>query len=123
MSLKEEIKKAIGAHGMWKARLSAAIDSGSSDAKPETVSVDNLCDFGKWLYGDSIDNAVKKSDHYQKCRDLHAIFHREAGNVLRLALQGQKEKAQQAMSYNGSFGSASAELTRAMINWERSLSG
>jgi hypothetical protein len=28
ISLKEEITKAIGAHGLWKARLKTAIDTG-----------------------------------------------------------------------------------------------
>ena len=32
-----EIEKAIGAHGMWKGRLAAAIDARRSDVAPEQV--------------------------------------------------------------------------------------
>jgi len=43
MSTQDQIKKAIGAHGLWKTRLAAAIDVGKSEFTVDTVRKDNAC--------------------------------------------------------------------------------
>ena len=43
MSFKEEITKAIGAHGMWKAHLRSAIETGKTDASITDVEGQRLC--------------------------------------------------------------------------------
>ena len=60
MSIKEEINKAIGAHGMWKFRLDQAVEKGTSEFTVDNVRKDNLCDFGRWLYGPTVPAAMKK---------------------------------------------------------------
>ena len=112
-----EINKAIGAHGMWKTRLTTAIDNGNSDVTPEQTEVDNQCAFGKWLH--SLPPSEHNSEHYRKVQTLHAAFHKEAAKVLRLALNGKKPEAKQAMAGGGSFATASANLTSAMMAWQK----
>ena len=120
MNLKEQIDKAIGAHGMWKARLKMAIDSGKSEFNPAIVKTDNNCDFGKWLYND-ISPELKKSPIYDTVIKIHAEFHAEAGQVLQLALSGQKEEAEKGMGTGSKFSEISASLTRTMMEWKKGL--
>jgi hypothetical protein len=109
MAIREEIAKAIGAHGLWKVRLRDAIAAGVSEMTPAQIEADNLCVFGEWLHG-TVDS-------------LHAAFHREAARVLRLALTGSRIEASQALEIGGTFAIASAALTRAMINWRKAVEG
>ncbi|MFN3361990.1 MAG: CZB domain-containing protein [Pseudanabaenaceae cyanobacterium] len=52
--MKEQIFTALIAHTAWKERLHKAIDSGIVDLPPSVIELDNVCVFGKWLYGDDI---------------------------------------------------------------------
>lgn len=121
MSLQEEIKKAIGAHGLWKARLVAAIETGKSEFVPEKVCTDNQCDFGKWLYGVTITSADKTGSHYESVRKLHAEFHKIAAKILELALAGKKDEAKKMMDPGSEFASLSSKLTVAMTQWAGSV--
>ena len=112
----QDIETAIGAHAMWKRRLGIAIEAGKSEFVPERVEPDHLCDFGKWLYGRS--EFDRTSDHWCKVQQLHAVFHREAAQVLRLATQQQKVEAEKRMADGGSFKKASTDLTLAMMEWK-----
>ena len=115
MSLAEEIKKAIGAHGMWKMRLQSAIDTAKSEFTAENVCRDNQCDFGRWLYRAEIPAAEKSGPHYEKVRCLHAEFHKKAAEVLKVAVTGKKEEAKNLMATNSPFAVVSGQLTFAMI--------
>jgi len=117
MSTQDQIKKAIGAHGLWKTRLAAAIDVGKSEFTVDTVRKDNACDFGRWLYGSELPPAAKNLAEYETCRRLHAEFHQCAAEVLNLAVGGKKSEAQKAMGATGKFASTSASLTTAMMKW------
>ncbi len=117
MSAKDEIKKAMGVHGMWKARLSTAIDFGKSEFSVDAVQRDNACDFGRWLHGASIPEAAKRMAEYETCRRLHADFHRAAADVLKLAIAGQKAQAQNALASSSKFAAVSADLTTNMMKW------
>jgi len=116
MALKDEITKAVGAHGLWKNRLIQAIDSGTSEFDPAAVGKDNQCEFGKWLYGDG---AHFKGASYDKVRKLHADFHTEAANVLRLATAGHRPEAHKALERESTFTKTSAALTSAMMTWAK----
>ncbi|MEK9142033.1 MAG: CZB domain-containing protein [Nitrospirota bacterium] len=118
---KEEINKAIGAHGMWKTRLTHAIETGKMDATVDTVRMDNQCAFGKWLYGASLDAKDKRASHYEEVRSLHAKFHQVASQVVELALAGKKQQALQLMSLEGGYTEVSSKLTAAMSAWVKSL--
>ena len=115
----EEINKAVGAHGIWKNRLKSAIDTGQSDVTPEVAAADNKCAFGKWLYG--LPEGMQNSPRCQNVKDLHACFHREAANVLELALNGEKEKATDSLADGSAFSDTSTQLTEAMMEWKQEI--
>ena len=120
MSLKEEITKAIGAHGMWKARLKSAIDTGKTDASVADVGKDNVRAFGQWLYGSTVDATTKSSGEFKEVQKLHAEFHKVAAQVLQLALQGKKAEADKMMAQGSAFTDVSGRLTSAMMRWQKS---
>jgi hypothetical protein len=120
MTLHEQIDQAIGAHGMWKARLRVAVESGKSEFDPAVVKTDNKCDFGKWLHV-TIAPGHKSSSHYAAIKQLHAEFHLEAGRILQLAVSGQKEAAKKDLEGAGKFSTISASLTKQMMEWKKEI--
>ena len=119
MSLKDEITAAIGAHGLWKAKLRDAIQAGKSEAVPQVVCLDNKCKFGQWLHGTSIPGSAKASANYKECVELHAKFHVSAAHVLEFALAGRKRDAEAAISDGSEFTTLTHKLTDAMMRWQK----
>jgi methyl-accepting chemotaxis protein len=119
---KEQVEKAIRAHGMWKTRLQQAIETGKMEVAVSDVSVDNVCAFGKWFYGPSIPETVKHSPQYLQIKEMHAEFHKTAGKVADLALKNHKREAEQLMATNGEFSKISFKLTSALLSWKNSFS-
>lgn len=117
MGLKNEIKKAVGDHGMWKNTLKDAVDTGKIEIPIPAIKADNQCSFGKWLYGPTITEKEKNSSHYQEVRELHAAFHDKASQVAQLAVSNQKTRALKMLEVNGEFTTASAALTSSMLAW------
>ncbi len=119
MVSKEAIDEALAAHGQWKKRLQDAVSTGQSDFDPNTVRKDNACQFGKWLYG--LPLADTKSDDYATIKTLHAEFHAIAGEILALALAGQKQEAQKKLEFGGEYGNTSGKLALALQAWKAAL--
>lgn len=115
----DEIQKAIRAHGAWKLRLKTAIGTGSSDASPDAVGCDNLCDFGKWLYDDTMPAVVLDGMPYKVVKRLHAEFHQTAATVLKEALDGNTTKSKELL--DGVFTEQSDKLVRALSKWKGEL--
>ncbi|MBK8240763.1 MAG: CZB domain-containing protein [Deltaproteobacteria bacterium] len=116
--VKDHITKAVGAHGLWKARLREAIGKGTFDTKPEIVERCDACEFGKWLEGLAGD-AASKNEHYPKVHALHADFHKSAAAVVRLVLRGDKAGA--VTSLDGAYADISGALTGAMMRWRAAV--
>jgi methyl-accepting chemotaxis protein len=114
---KFEIQLAIGAHGLWKQRLTSAIATGRSEFTPDKIRSDALCDFGKWLH--SLPESERASEHWNKVHSLHERFHQESAAVLKAALAGRKEEASAAMARGSAFTLISMRLTAAMMEWMR----
>jgi hypothetical protein len=121
MSLHDEIRKAIGVHGVWKSRLMTAIEAGKSEFVPDKVCKDNLCDFGQWLHGTSLPPEVKKMPEFETCRRLHADFHLAAAEVLRLAISGKKPQALAAIGPATKYANVSSDLTRTLSKWAKQV--
>lgn len=121
-NLLEAIKKATGAHGAWKLKLTNAINGGKSEHNVTDVARDNLCEFGKWLYGDDIPENVSKTNEYEEIRKLHAEFHKTASHVLDLALKGKKEEAKAFMEQGGKYHNISSELISKLTSWKTKIS-
>ena len=117
MGLEDEIKNAIGDHGIWKKKLKSAVDTGKIDVTISAIKSDNSCNFGKWLHGPATAENQKDSGHYQKVHDLHAAFHEKAAKVAQLAIEGNKVAAMKMLDVNGEYVEVSATLTAAMIAW------
>jgi methyl-accepting chemotaxis protein len=117
MNLGDQIQGTMGAHGLWKTRLSVAIESGASEFSVAVVKQDGQCAFGKWLRGDGVGAQMKQSPEYVMCADLHRRFHLVTADVLSLALQGRKADALNAIETNSEFARASAALTLHLMKW------
>lgn len=112
----EQIDKAIGAHGAWKVKLRQNID-GTLSLNPAEVSVDNRCDFGKWLY--SLTGGQTFGPHYKEVLTMHAAFHKAAADVVMKVQKGDKAGAEASIGLNGDYASASSKLTAKMMEWKR----
>ena len=119
MIKKEEIDAALNAHAQWKQRLIDAIATGKSEFKPDVVKADNTCQFGKWLYG--LTKADTQSEDYSTIKELHAHFHKVAGEILQSALSGKKEEALKRIDYGGDYGTASGKLVLALQRWKSKI--
>ena len=117
--MKNEIKNAIGAHGLWKSRLQTMIDSGKTDIPVDTIKVDNQCAFGKWLYASVGKIGAEHTDCYNRVLELHAKFHEIAGRVAQHAVSGRLDDAKHLLE--GEYQLASAKLTKEMMGWQQSL--
>lgn len=113
------IDKALLAHKEWKNRLEHAITTGNSDFEPKIVVKDNICEFGKWLYSLSADE--KSNENFNIVKNLHAEFHKIAGDILQQAISGNKDEARARFSFGGTYGVASAKLNTALYNWKMTL--
>jgi hypothetical protein len=114
MNLENNIHNAIFAHGKWKARLQQAINDGKSDIDVPTAEKKDACEFGKWLYQDT---EVKKLPHYDDVESLHAEFHLHAAKILKLALDGEKGRAEKGMEFGSNYATSSTQLMNKLGQW------
>jgi methyl-accepting chemotaxis protein len=114
-----QLRAALSAHGSWKDKLATAVEAGTSDADPATVALDDRCSFGQWLH-QTISTQQRSSSHYKPVHDLHEQFHKNAAEVLKLALNGHGSDARAGMSVGGGFARTSSALTQELIAWRRS---
>lgn len=115
----EEIENAVRAHGMWKLKLKTAITTGRNESDASDVECDNLCVFGKWLYGPTITPQIAAGKPYEVIKRLHAEFHKCAGSVLRKVDVGQIDSAQEILDTE--FAEKSNILVRALTKWKKEL--
>jgi len=119
MNIKDAIKQAVGAHGIWKSRLRTAIQTGKLDMPVEQIASESTCDFGKWLLSPEMSSELSKSN-VQNVRKLHAQFHRIAGRAAEFALSGKRTEAENLIADGGEYVKVSTELTLALKAWRES---
>jgi len=119
-TVKEQITKAIAAHGLWKGRLRQAVQTRSSELNVESVSRDNNCEFGKWLQANPA-FAAQWPQHYRNACRLHTEFHREVGRVLQMALSGNRQEAEKQLAPGTPYSQLSSSLTNEMMAWAGEL--
>jgi hypothetical protein len=119
-TLQDQIQKAITAHGVFKVRLGQMVEAGTAEMTPQAAASDDQCAFGQWLYG-GIDPAGKASPHYATVKELHAIFHKAAGEVATLSAARKRTEATAAMEMGSTFKQTSGKLVIALSNWADSL--
>jgi hypothetical protein len=121
----KQIDAAIETHKIWKERLIVAVESGDCDINPSDVVVDNKCAFGKWLYGENIQDSERSGDSYNKVQTWHALFHKEASYVIELVREDKIDEAKLAMTEEGRrYCQVSTVLIQLLEDWkERILAG
>ncbi len=117
--MEQELRDALGAHGVWKLKLRTAVNTGKSDTDPATAARDDCCAFGQWLFGPTIDDETRQSKPYEVITRLHREFHVTAGRVLDLAVKGNRDKANELL--NSEFSKRSTKLTMAIAKWRNEL--
>jgi hypothetical protein len=104
--MKELIQKAITTHSHWKYNLQQAIKTGKSPTTVDEVKNAHLCELGKLL-----DSAAGKAlPGYVELTKIHQDFHKEAADILKLALAGKQSEAQAKMQLGSYFGQLTAKL-------------
>jgi hypothetical protein len=102
----------IGAHVMWKQRLTAFL-AGKSEEQldPEAIRHDNRCALGKWIYGDG--TSMSELPRYEEVRGLHIQFHQYAADVVTLHLDGNTTAAEKLLQ--GDYSKLSEKLKHRLI--------
>ena len=102
----------IGAHVMWKQRLTSFLAGESTESlDPETIRLDDRCALGKWLYGEG--TAMSELPRYEEVRGLHAQFHQYAADVVTLHLAGNSAEAEKLLQ--GDYSRLSEKLKHRII--------
>ena len=83
----------IGAHVMWKQRLTAFLAGESTETlDPDAMQRDDRCALGQWIHGPGA--AMSQLSRYEEVRTLHAQFHQYAAEVARLHINGHTAEAE-----------------------------
>lgn len=102
----------IGAHVMWKQRLTAFLAGNSTEQlDPETIKLDDPCALGQWLYGPG--KAMSALPWYEEARSLRAQFHQYAAEVVRPYLGGDTAGAGKLLQ--GDYSRLSEKLKHRII--------
>lgn len=102
----------IGAHVMWKQRLTSFLAGSSPEAlDPDMIRMDDRCALGKWIHGDG--KPMSHLPRYEDVRDLHAQFHQYAADVVRLHLAGNTIEAEALLQ--GDYSRLSEKLKHRII--------
>lgn len=102
------LDNAILAHYEWKNKLKAAI-SGKAQLDAATISKDNCCEFGKWLYGEG-GGLYGKKPEFTTILQKHKAFHLEAGKVATVINAKRYDDAAKMIENNTPFALASTAV-------------
>ena len=108
----------IFAHADWKNRFKLFLE-GKEQLEQANVAKDNLCELGKWLYGDGRQHA--HLPEYASLKEKHAQFHAAAANVVGQSKKLPKEKALQLVDIGTEYARASAACVNAITVLKRAL--
>ncbi|HWS02877.1 MAG TPA: CZB domain-containing protein [Gammaproteobacteria bacterium] len=112
MSVSDELRQAIAAHGLWKVKFRDFM-AGTLDLDANVVQQNNQCQFGKWL--ESQGHKLLNKIDFDEIDRLHTEFHKVAAEVIRKKKSGQNQAAEQALATGGSFTGASSQLTKRIM--------
>jgi methyl-accepting chemotaxis protein len=111
------LDSAITAHGEWKTKFRSAISKHEQmDAK--TISADNCCMLGKWLYGPA-KHQFGSLASYAETMKRHAAFHTEAGRVANLINARKYAEATMALDAGTPYTDASSAVGMAILNLKK----
>jgi len=112
-----DLSQATQAHADWKVKLRTAIlKKEALDVK--TISADNCCNLGKWLHGEA-QGLFGTLGTYAECKQRHAAFHREAGEVARSINNGEYDKASKMLDSGTPYAAASSAVGTAILRLKK----
>jgi len=113
-----DLDQAISAHEQWTFKFRDAI-SANSAMDVETISKDNCCAFGKWLYGEGR-TMHGNLNGFSELVGKHAEFHKQAGKVAMAINEKNHREAQDMIDYASMpFARAMQEVKAAILNLKR----
>ena len=107
------LEDAIEVHAEWKLRFQSVMSKKGS-FNVETVSKDNLCMLGNWLYSE--EKKLRKYLSYKPLLESHKKFHIEAGKVASMVNSGNYAEAENELLENSSYSKASAAVCIEIMN-------
>jgi len=114
-----DIDGAIEAHRQWKVKLRTAIEH-QSQLDAETISCDDRCPLGKWLYGPGGHRLGSRPSFVQLLEE-HKVFHQAAGDVAKRINSGAYSQAQRMLGAGSEFAIASTAVTTALARVKRGV--
>jgi PAS domain S-box-containing protein len=105
---------AENAHGKWKMRLIDYINGRSHESFDiATVSCDDKCPLGQWIYSNSAKYA--STSEYKTLKDQHAHFHASVGGIVENVKNGDVASAKKSLGGDfASFSKSTISAIRAM---------
>jgi len=103
---------AENAHVKWKMRLVQYISGKShEDFDVATVSCDDKCDLGKWIYGPATPHSALPE--YKNLRSAHADFHMSVGSIIKCVHDHKVDEAKSLLG--GEFAITSKRTISAIV--------
>ncbi|MBF0282200.1 MAG: PAS domain-containing protein [Zetaproteobacteria bacterium] len=106
---KDGVVAMLLSHQDWKGRIESALQTRDSVFNPSDVAKVEFCALGKWL---AVELETKHGEQYAEADRLHRQYHACAGAVLEEALQGNHDHVMKALSSNGRYSVAYAQLEK-----------
>ena len=106
----------IDAHRQWKVKLRDAIEN-RDKVDVSTLSRDDCCALGKWIYGDGQRLAGRET--FTELIERHKRFHQVAGGVAEKINQRQYREAEEALAPGTPFSQATSEVVLALSSAKR----
>lgn len=97
-----DIETLIKQHQEWKEELRSYLKNPDGKLKCEEVEQDNLCEMGRWIYGEGM--SVIPAHMYQEVVEKHKRMHLEAGRIIRRIEQGKEVTPELALNENMPLG-------------------
>lgn len=104
-----DFMSAIEAHVRWKIRLEAYIGGSLGETLDAgTVERDDQCALGKWIHGSG---GARHAEHpaFEELKSIHAEFHHNAADVIRLVDAGKREDARKLLN-QGAYATCSQRI-------------
>ncbi|MCF7988662.1 MAG: CZB domain-containing protein [Methylovulum sp.] len=119
VAIREDLDKALHKHAEWKVKFRSAITH-HEKMDVATISKDNCCEFGKWLYGET-KQQLGHLESYTECLAKHAMFHIEAGKVATAINDNRFTDAHAMLSTESGFVSASSAVGVAIMRLKKDV--
>jgi CBS domain-containing protein len=116
--MKNIFKDEIETHTQWKINLKKHVEEGIyQDIKK--VGDCNICELGKWIYGDGV--RYNRLPSFESLCIAHEHFHRVAAEVVFHSNANNKIKAKSLLADNGDFSHSSTNLIKALMDCSKEV--